>query len=233
MTEVERRYTLAETGRAELRAEGELRKIGGYASVFNKQSRNLGGFVEVVNPTAFNKSRGDGWPDVVARFNHEDNMLLGTTGARTLQLSIDDWGLSYLVTPPQSRKDILELVERGDVSKSSFAFRAVEDDWSLTDQNFPLRTLIAVQLVDIAPVVSPAYADTDAGVRTAAALRSLAEHLHASLEEVQKLAAENELRRFFVRTDKTTGKKRPEKATTYGPAARMAILGKEADPWAS
>lgn len=226
MTDVERRYTLAETGRAELRAEGELRKIGGYASVFNKQSRNLGGFVEVVNSTAFNKSRGDGWPDVVARFNHEDNMLLGTTSARTLQLSIDDYGLSYLVTPPQSRADILELVERGDVSKSSFAFRTVEDDWSMTDQGFPLRTLVGAQLVDVAPVVSPAYPDTEAG------LRSLAYHVHAAYEEVRALAEENELRRFFVRTDKTTGKKRPEKVTTYGPAARMAILGKEADPWA-
>lgn len=226
MADVERRYTLAETGRAELRGEGELRKIAGYASVFNRQSRNLGGFVEVVLPTAFAKSRGDGWPDVIARFNHEDNMLLGTTSARTLSLEIDSYGLSYVVTPPQSRADILELVERGDVSKSSFAFRTVEDDWTLTDQGFPLRSLVAAQLVDVAPVVSPAYLDSTAG------LRSLAAHVHAPLEEVRKLAEDNDLRRFFQRTDKTTGKKSPAKATTHGPAARMAILGKATDPWA-
>lgn len=225
MADVERRYTHAETGRAELRAEGELRKIGGYASVFNKESRNLGGFVEVVNPAAFAKSRGDGWPDVVARYNHDDNMLLGTTGARTLSLDIDSYGLTYVITPPQSRTDILELVERGDVSKSSFAFRMIEDEWSLTDQGFPLRTLVAVQLVDIAPVVTPAYPDTTSG------LRSLAVHVKASYEEVRRLADDNELRRFFVRTDKTTGKTKAQQATTYGPAARMAILGKESDPW--
>jgi HK97 family phage prohead protease len=130
---VERRYTLVPV---ELRVVGDKPRIGGYAAMFERVSQNLGGFVEVVERSFFNKSRGDGWPDVMARYNHDDNMLLGTSGAGTLQLSLDETGLDYLVDPPQSRADVVELVQRGDVRKSSFAFRLPKegDEWTMSDQ---------------------------------------------------------------------------------------------------
>lgn len=198
MPEIERRYTLVPV---ELRANGERRAIGGYAAVFKRQSQNLGGFVEQVMPTFFNKSRGDGWPDVLCRYNHDDNMLLGTTGGGTLRMQIDETGLLYEVDPPASRQDIVELVSRGDVRKSSFAFKCREDEWTQNDQGTPLRSLHTGVLIDVAPVNIPAYADSSAG------LRSLAMYFQADLEEVRKLAAENELRKFFVRTDGKAAKK--------------------------
>jgi HK97 family phage prohead protease len=213
--ETERRYTpLA----VELRAKDELR-IGGYAAVFNRMSDNLGGFIEIVAPGFFNDSRSRGWPDVLARYNHDDNMLLGTIGGSTLRLQVDDTGLDYEVDLPQSRSDIAELVSRGDVRKSSFAFRTLEDDWSTTDQGFPQRTLMSGVLVDVAPVNRPAYPDSTAG------LRSLAEHVHADIEEVRKLADADELRKFFTRSDG------PQASKTFAPAARAALLGRKEDPW--
>lgn len=222
MSELERRFT---TGAVQLRGTADRQLIGGYAAVFNKFSRNLGGFVEQVAPTAFNRSRGNGFPNVVARFNHDDNALLGTIGARTLTLNVDSTGLDYEVDPPKSRADIVELVSRGDVSNSSFAFRMIGDggdEWGTSDQGYPMRTLLSVELVDVAPVVSPAYPDATAG------LRSLAKHKDASFEEVRKLAEKDELRTFFVRTDQ----KGRIPVVTQGPAARIAILGREKDPWA-
>ena len=68
------------------------------------------------------------------------------------------------VEPPSSRADVMELIARGDVTQSSFAFRTFDDDWDLFDRVYPLRTLISGQLVDVAPVVSPAYPDTTAAV---------------------------------------------------------------------
>lgn len=224
MSDIERRYTLFPV---EARTRAEKRTIGGYAAVFNKPSQNLGGFVEVVNPAFFNKSRGDGWPDVLARYNHDDNMLLGTTGGGTLRLSVDETGLAYDVDPPQARADIVELVERGDVRKSSFAFRLFTegDDWGMTDQGYPQRTLVSGQLVDVAPVNLPAYMDTSVDARSAeAALRSLALKVDAPIEDLIKLAAENELRKLFVRTDGPQ-----PKAKIYGPAALLEMLSKE-DP---
>jgi HK97 family phage prohead protease len=221
---VERRYTLLPV---ELRGGGSAPKIGGYAAVFDRPSQNLGGFVEIVTRSFFSKSRGDGWPDVMARYNHDDNMLLGTTGAGTLQLRVDEVGLDYEVVPPNSRADVMELVQRGDVRKSSFAFRVTPapdgspgDTWALSDQGFPTRSLIAGQLVDVAPVNAPAYLDSTAG------LRSLAEKFEADEEEVRSLATQGELRKFFIRTDGPQVKRRE-----FGYSAMAALMARRVDPW--
>ena len=222
--EIERRYTSGDTGKAELRADNGEKRIGGYAASFNRQSKNLGGFIEVVDPIAFNQSRGDGWPDVIARYNHDDNQLLGTTAAGTLRMSLDQYGLAYDVLPPKAMGYIVELVERGDVRKSSFAFRTVSDDWTTTDQGYPLRRLTGVQLVDVAPVNTPAYNDTSAG------LRSLASRFEVEFEEVRSMAQADELRKFFVRTD-DRGKPKPAKKGMFGPAAAAQLLARREDPY--
>jgi HK97 family phage prohead protease len=212
---IERRFTIVAV---ELRGDSGKRNIGGYAAVFNKLSQNLGGFVEQLAPSAFNKSRGDGWPDVLARFNHEDAGLLGTTNSGTLKLKIDEFGLLYDVDPPTARSDIVELVQRGDVAKSSFAFRVPPggDEWGTTDQGFPLRTLLSVQLVDVAPVTIPAYLDTTA------ALRSLADKVGADLDEVRSAAQNDQLARYIVKPT-GSGKPAPRAPRTFGPAAAAAL----------
>lgn len=200
MTDAERRFTSVAV---EVRAgSNEKRTIGGYAAKFDRMSQNLGGFVERIDPAAFNKSRGDGWQGVIARYNHDDNQLLGTIGGGTLRLGIDDVGLTYDVDLPAARADVYELVQRGDVRQSSFAFMTFEDDWSVTDQNFPMRTLLSVRLMDVAPVNSPAYLDTSVAARGLdQALASLALKFSADVEEVRRRAAEQRLIEFFKRTD--------------------------------
>lgn len=216
----ERRFTAIAV---ETRAQ-DSQKIGGYAAVFNRFSQNLGGFVEQVNPAFFNKSRGDGWPGVVARYNHDDNMLLGTISGRTLRLTLDEMGLVYEVDLPKSRSDIGELVSRGDVDKSSFAFITFEDDWAVTDQGYPMRTLMSGKLIDVAPVNTPAYLDSTAG------LRSLASKMSADIEEVRSAAAENNLIKFLQRTDKR-GVTKVKKPTTLAAQARLELLARKQDPY--
>jgi HK97 family phage prohead protease len=220
--DVERRYT---PGTVEVRmGSGDRpKRIGGYAAKFGKLSRNLGGFVERVEPGFFNQSRSDGWPGVICRYNHDDNMLLGSIGGGTLRLDIDDQGFLYEVEPPQARADVLELVERHDVRFSSFAFRCITDEWSTSDGGYPMRSLQQGTAIDVAPVNSPAYLDTSAG------LRSLAAHVSAPIEDVVELAEADELRRFFV----VTGGPAPVKVKAkpiFGPAA-LAHMGPK-DPWA-
>jgi Escherichia/Staphylococcus phage prohead protease len=223
MSDIERRYTMVPV---EARTKGDKRTIGGYAAVFNKLSQNLGGFVEQVDSRMFDKSRGNGWPDVLARYNHDDNMLLGTIGGGTLRLTVDDTGLLYEVDPPQARADIVELVERGDVRKSSFAFRLFPegDDWGLSDQGYPVRTLLSGQLVDVAPVNLPAYSDSTVGMRCEIALRSLSVKVDAPIEDLVQLAADNELRKLFTRSDGTQSTKK-----VWGTAA-LAQMKAKADP---
>lgn len=218
----------------EVRSDDAGQWIGGYATVFMpRESRNLGGFIERVAPDAFNEARAGSWPDVVCRFNHDSNLVLGTTAADTLRLRTDKLGLDYQVRPPQSRQDILELVQRRDIRHSSFAFRVPHggDEWGVTDQNFPQRTLRNVELVDVAPVLTPAYPDATAAVRaTAPALRSLADWAQIAVDEVRSLAEADELRRLFIRTDKPIY--RPEPKRLFGPAAAMMLLSRREDPYA-
>lgn len=194
MTDAERRFTSVPV---EIRGAGDKQTIGGYAAKFNKLSQNLGGFVEQIDNRFFNKSRGDGWPDVMARYNHTD--LIGTSQAGTLRLGLDEVGLTYEVDVPAARADVYELVQRGDVRQSSFAFIAFEDDWRTHPEfGIPLRTLISGRLIDVAPVDQPAYLDTSVGAR---ALESLAKKFDADIAEVRALSEAGDLMKFFKRTD--------------------------------
>jgi HK97 family phage prohead protease len=202
----------------ELRAGDGDPMIVGHAAVFDSASRDLGGFKEEVARTAFNRSAASGWPNVFARFNHDDNFILGSSEAGTLRLDITDRGLRYQVHPPATRADVIESIRRGDIRSSSFAFYTVEDEWGVDAANFPRRSLHSVDLVDVSPVVRPAYEGTDTGL----ALASLARHKDMSLEEVRALAAEHNLRKLFVRTD---GPKAPKKV--FGPQAVVKILARK------
>lgn len=187
----ERRTT---PGTVELRASGDggLGQLGGYALKFNTYSQNLGGYVEscapgVVDDATLRGERGD----VVARYQHEDAYLLGRQASGTLRLQADGTGIDYTVDLPDTdyASNVAALAKRGDVRYSSFAFRVLPDgdDWSLTEQGYPLRTLRSVQLVDVAPVVNPAYLDTTTG------LRALAERRGLDLDTVVQAATHNEL----------------------------------------
>ena len=147
--------------------------ITGYAAVYDRLSLELpGNFRERIMPGAFDKvlARQRGKQDVVAVFNHDNNIVLGRTSSGTLELSSDAKGLRYEVTPPATRSDIVELIARRDVRGSSFAFTVGTggDAWSSDDKG-SIRSVREVSgLFDVGPVVNPAYPDSS----VQAALRS-------------------------------------------------------------
>ena len=156
----------------ESRADGRA-AIVGYAAVYNRLSLDLGGFREEILPGAFdkilNRQRGKG--DVVALFNHDSNIVLGRSSSGTLELSSDSKGLRYVVTPPVSRADVLELIQRRDVRGSSFAFTVGKDGEAFRtgEDGKAVRQIREVSgLYDVGPVLVPAYPSTSAAV----ALRS-------------------------------------------------------------
>ncbi|MGO9284827.1 MAG: HK97 family phage prohead protease [Mycobacterium sp.] len=182
----------------ELRSGGaDSRTIGGYAALFGERSELLGnGFREIVTREFFNKSRGDGYPGVVARFEHDPLMVLGSADAGTLRLNVDRRGLDYEVDLPKTRDDVLELVSRKDIRSSSFAFQSFSDDWGF-DDGVAVRTLLSGRLIDVAPVSSPAY------TKSSVSLRSLSRFMNCPYADVESLAAQGELRRLFTRSDRS------------------------------
>jgi HK97 family phage prohead protease len=183
----------------ELRSEGSKLVATGYAAVFGKRSHNLGGFVEVVAPTAFSKTIKEA--DVVALRDHDPSKVLGRVSSGTLRLSVDEVGLAYEVDLPDTTdgRDLAILLERRDIIGSSFGFRVTADgdEWTETEDGFPLRVLTNVALRDISPVTYPAYPDTEA------ALRSLAEARSLDLDAVERAARNNDLRSLLQQSDTT------------------------------
>lgn len=160
----------------------------GYAARFNTLSQNMGGFVETIDPAAFNQTIQEA--DVRALFNHEPNMVLGRASAGTLRMGVDEIGLRYEIDMPDTQlgRDLAVLMARGDINGSSFGFRAIEDAWGETPEGFPMRSLKSVALRDVGPVTFPAYTSADV------ALRSLAEQRHLDLPTLIEAAERNELR---------------------------------------
>lgn len=222
----------------ELRSDevADQKHIVGYAAVFNAVSRRLGGFHEKVLPTAFTRAADEGWPNVVCRYNHKDDFVLGTTGADTCRLSVDERGLKYDVIPPQCRSDVMEYVERGDVRYSSFAFRCVDEDgdsWEKSEYNLPMRSLHTVELVDVAPVMDPAYRDTTAMARNInGAVESLARWVDEDPNEVRSILEAGQAIRFFKNTRQTTVPKLDPEAAEARACDDLAIALRRS-PWAA
>lgn len=173
----------------ETRTMGSKVWIEGYGAVFGKRSGNLGGFVEVVESSAFNKTVREA--DVRALRDHNPSMVLGRVKAGTLELAIDSTGLHYRALAPNTTyaRDLLELLDRGDVNQSSFQFWTVQDTWDLTEEDYPQRHLLEVGLVEVSPVTFPAYEDATSGIGRTAALDGLAKRSHTSIVDLSDEAA--------------------------------------------
>ena len=173
----------------EPRANGQA-AIVGYAAVYHRLSLDLGGFREEILPGAFDRilNRQRGKADVVALFNHDNNIVLGRTSSGTLELSSDEKGLRYVVTPPASRTDIMELIARRDVRGSSFAFTVDKsgERFRQTDEGKTIRQIREVKgLYDVGPVLTPAYPASSATV----AMRSYQAWLAEQEQEQQQAVA--------------------------------------------
>jgi HK97 family phage prohead protease len=174
---IERRFITADVEPIALEERsGASPKIRGLAAVYGMRSRDLGGFVEVIEPGAFDHlidgRRSTAAEDVVALWNHDAGQLLGRTSAKTLRLWSDARGLWYEVDPiPNTTlgRDLVEHLKLGNIRGSSFAFTVDEQDqgYSRGEDGTTVRTIRRVSgLYDVSPVTTPAYPDTTAAVRS-------------------------------------------------------------------
>lgn len=155
------------------------RKIDGYAIVFNQWSEILYDpitkrfFREKINPSAvtedlLNRS------DIKALVEHMRTRLLARSnkGQGTLSLSIDEHGLRYSFDAPNTADGdyAVEMVSRGDINGSSFAFSAItgkDDTWVKQPDGVWERTISNIRfLSDVTITADPAYTQTEVSVRS-------------------------------------------------------------------
>ena len=174
--------------RVEKRADGEGRKIVGYAAVFNQETNIAGFFREMIKPGAFAEAITR--DDVHALSNHDYDHVLGRLKAGTLKMLEDDRGLKVEVDPPdtQDARDLMTSMERGDIDQMSFAFsmRGGKEEWDDTG-DLPLRTIIKVgELLDVSVVPRGAYPTTEVGLRSLEADREDKRKKEAEAAEAEK-----------------------------------------------
>jgi HK97 family phage prohead protease len=173
----------------EIRAEGDGLTFRGYAAVFDSPSEPLP-FVERIRPGAFARSLKRE-RSIKMFHNHNSDIVLGSTRAKTLTLIEDQRGLLAEATLPDNYWGhyVRDAVKRGDIDSMSFGFQTVKDSWS---GDMAERDLIEARLFEVSDVSGwPAYAATSASVRE---LAEIVDEDPDELAEAFKLLREPEAR---------------------------------------
>lgn len=160
-------------------------RVSGYASVFDKPSENLGGFVERIKPGAFTETLKENRSDPRLLWDHNSQYVLGRRSAGTLVLEEDAKGLRFEATLPDTTyaRDLAVLMERGDVREMSFGFNVIRDAWFDVDKPIMKRDVLEVRLIEISIVSFPAYPQTSVKLRDIAGAETLSDDDIAKVEE--------------------------------------------------
>lgn len=152
--------------------EEDSRMIRGYFCKFDSLSRNLGWFREKIARSAFDDVDFTD-SDIVALVNHDTKYIVGRTIADpALIVGVDDVGGYYEFEAPNTTagNDLLENVKRKIVQHSSFSwpYGTVEDTWEEDEELGEIRTITKFKkIIDVSPVVNPAYLQTSVDARNA------------------------------------------------------------------
>lgn len=147
----------------EVREDGEAGALmRGTAIVFNSRSVDLGGFVEIIRPSAADRLEAEK-PDLRALWNHDTAITIGRSSAGTLRYRKASRGVVVEIDPPKWAHGYVESVERRDINGMSFAFSVITDDWRMED-GMPLREVLDMDVYEVSGVSFPAYPATTLSV---------------------------------------------------------------------
>ena len=147
--------------------------INGYGAVFEQYSKPIWDeWTEIISRSAFDACD---MSDVVMVADHARDvgsvLARSRNGQGTLDITVDEQGVAVRFKVPDTTKgrDLVALIERGDISECSFAFYVAEDTWTYDvafgDKTYDVRRIDKVaKLVDLSIVVSGQYGQTSVTV---------------------------------------------------------------------
>jgi len=166
---IEHRFAAADF---EVRQEGEQTRFRGYALRFGVVY-DMGWFTEEVHRNALDNAD---LADVRILFNHDPNWILARTTAQTASVGIDEFGMWYEFTPPQSPsgQNATVAIVRKDVTQSSWGFRLRQDAtgrrtgdrWEMRNGKEHRILTDVSEVLDASPVTFPANPDTSIAKRS-------------------------------------------------------------------
>lgn len=138
------------------------KQLEGYALMFNQPSKDLGGFIEEIDPQALQNTD---LSQVLFLNDHNFNQPIAKVGSG-LTLDVDDQGLHFIVDIDDSvsyEADLYNLIQKGVVTSMSFGFELPDDGsgeaWTEDPTTGVVTRLITnIQtLYEISAVSIPAY----------------------------------------------------------------------------
>lgn len=176
MTQIERRHYAITDAEIRAEADDQPKRLEGYAAVFDSDSHPIRDFIEIVKPGAFTRSLAEAGASgrrIHALWSHREDQPLGSTGGGKLELREDGKGLWFSLDTSRFTPAQLDAAADNDL-RMSFGFNIREQRW-VEDENGVTRELLDVDLHEVSPVISPAYPDTSAALRSLAEFRSTSE----------------------------------------------------------
>lgn len=150
------------------------RVLEGYAVVFNSLSEDLGGFREIIRPSAITQELINN-SDIIANMDHRNDYMMARLrkGKGNIDLTLDEHGLKFRYTIPDTVKgdELWSHVERGEIDQCSFAFGIDYSDpaaekYHVDKDGVTIREILKIsKLYDISCVINPAYEDTEVYTR--------------------------------------------------------------------
>ena len=108
------------------------RYLEGHFAVFDREYQVFSNWVETIAPGAFSRTLANGG-DIKALWNHNSDIVLGSTSAGTATYREDDSGLWGSILVNEQDQDAVNAharVSRGDVDGCSIGFDIVrQEDW--------------------------------------------------------------------------------------------------------
>lgn len=154
---------------ARTREDGGKRYLEGYFAVFNEEYKVWDGWSETIAPGAFARYLAEG-KDTKVLWNHDSNIVLGSTGNGTASLREDETGLFGTVEINEKDQDAVNAharVDRGDVDGCSFGFDiARQEEWWDEAGIYHTRITEVDPLYEVSPCTFPAYEATSISARS-------------------------------------------------------------------
>ena len=151
------------------RENGGKRYLEGYFAVFNEEYKVWDGWSETIAPGAFARYLAEG-KDTKVLWNHDSNIVLGSTGNGTASLREDETGLFGTVEINEKDQDAVNAharVDRGDVDGCSFGFDiARQEEWWDEAGIYHTRITEVDPLYEVSPCTFPAYEATSISARS-------------------------------------------------------------------
>ena len=135
--------------------------LRGLAIVTNQMSLDLGGFREVVKPSALDRFEAER-PDLVYLWSHNSDDPIARMSAGNMRAKRTSKGLLVEVDPQRGSANRVDLVAKRVVRQQSFGFIVEPDDgdeWYVLDGEI-FRDVLDMRVIEASAVVWPAYPQT-------------------------------------------------------------------------